>query len=615
MTRVGTLVVAMWLGLCAATDTAAAPQTRDAAASMPAPAQAGTARIAGRVTTAGTSPQPVRRAIITLTGAELPGGRTAISDADGRFLFERLPAGRFMLTGTKRAYLPGAYGATRPGRAGVPLQVSAGDQRVDADFTLAPGAAITGALRDPSGEPVAGIEVAAFRFPAPGAGNMLVAARSATTDDRGVYRLFGLMPGEYVVSSVVRIFTPASDLSAFSSAQIDEMIADLERRAAPGAPGTTGRTGFATKPAGTYAYAPVFYPGVPSPDGAAKVVVAIGEERTSVDFTIQLTRMATIEGELIDRGTPSTPLIINPIGVQLPPFTGSAPVFWSETTPTGRSFKYTNVLPGRYRITAQSQATGVAWARAEVEVAAADLTGLTLTMRPTLQMSGRMVFDGATVARPADLGTIGLRLASVHGSGTSTHGGYTRMGNAVIPPARVEPDGQFQIGGILPDSYRFLATVPGTTGWWLRSAIVNGVDVLDHPLDVSEASDLSNVVLTFSDRRTRLSGRITTTTGQPAPAYFIAVFPVDRALWRPQARRIQFARTATDGTWIIDGLPAGDYLLAALSDLTAEDLLDPAFLADLLPGAAKLAIAEGEKKTQDLQINPGLRARFDPGGR
>lgn len=82
------------------------------------------------------------------------------------------------------------------------------------------------------------------------------------------------------------------------------------------------------------------------------------------------------------------------------------------------------------------------------------MSGITLVMQPALRLTGRIVFDRATLAPPPDLRTVGVVLVSVHGAGTSTHAGYTRMGNARIPPARVEADGRFEIGGIIPDEYR-----------------------------------------------------------------------------------------------------------------------------------------------------------------
>jgi hypothetical protein len=192
-----------------------------------------------------------------------------------------------------------------------------------------------------------------------------------------------------------------------------------------------------------------------------------------------------------------------------------------------------------------------------------------------------------------------MRLTAATGSGAGAVG-YTRIGNASVPPARITIDWRFELGGLMPDVYRLTATVTDP-GWWLRSAVVNGVDILDRPLDAG-SGDLTDAVVTFSDRRTTLSGAIFTGDGEPAPAYFMAVFPADRDLWHPLSRRMHLARTGTDGRWIVEGLPAGDYLLAALSDADQTDLYDPAFLASLVPNAVPISIEEGDETVQDLQI-------------
>jgi len=248
----------------------------------------------------------------------------------------------------------------------------------------------------------------------------------------------------------------------------------------------------------------------------------------------------------------------------------------------------------------QATSPSVLWARGEVDITGADASGLELVMQPALRMSGRVVFDGATTTPPANLGTVRVSLTANNDFGSSA-AGTTRMGNFSVPAAVVQSDGRFEIGGIMPDLYK-LSNLPPPAGWTARQFIVNGRDILDVPLDVAAGPNITGAVLTFSDRHTVLSGTLVTGAGQRAPAYFIAVFPADRALWRPRARRIQSVRAGTDGRWIVRDLPAGDYLVAALADLDPDDLVDPAFLDKLTSFAAKVSLREGDDKTLDLRI-------------
>ena len=80
----------------------------------------------------------------------------------------------------------------------------------------------------------------------------------------------------------------------------------------------------------------------------------------------------------------------------------------------------------------------------------------------------------------------------------------------------------------------------------------------------------------------------------------IVLFPADRALWVSGSRRIVSAKPASDGRYKVAGLPAGEYYLCALTELDPNDLYDPAYLDQIVAGAFKLTLTEGEKKTQDL---------------
>lgn len=583
--RVASCVCALYLtgaGLLSASQT----RDRTPAAAVPT----GTATLSGRVVTTDADARPLSRVLVTLAGDDLPGGRALVTDADGAFVFERLPAGRFTVTGTKPAYLPGGYGVTRPGRSPIPVQLRAGESRAGVTFALTHGAAVSGTLHDANGEAASGIRVAALRVPLPGARPVLVVTTWATTDDRGVFRLYGLVPGDYYVSSMMASGSRVSDVTAFSTAQIDEALLALQR----GVPAPAMSN---TAPQGTYGAAPMFYPGTPALDSATRVTLAAGEERSGVDFTVRLVRMATIEGDVIDNGNPIEPLIINPTGFELPSLTGAAPTFSWQQTPAGRHFKYTNVVPGRYALTAQAQ-DGMSWAKTQIEVTGEDVRGITMVMQPGRRFSGRIVFDPGTTTIPNPT-MLEMRVLGPRGAYSSSVG-TTRMGQAVIPPAVIEADGRFVIRGLIPDAYRLTVTAP--SGWTLRSAIANGVDILDRPLEVGTA-DVTDALLTFTDKQTSLSGTITTAAGQPAPAYFIAIFPSDRSLWRPLARRIQSARAGTDGSWIVRGLPPGDYLIAAVLDLSPEDLADPTFLGEIAPAGVKVTLGEGEQKVQALRIS------------
>jgi hypothetical protein len=137
----------------------------------------------------------------------------------------------------------------------------------------------------------------------------------------------------------------------------------------------------------------------------------------------------------------------------------------------------------------------------------------------------------------------------------------------------------------------------------LKSAIVNGRDALDLPLDITLGRNIEGAVLTFTDRMADLSGAVLDGAGAPNGDLLIMLLPADRTYWEmPSSRRFRAPVTpGIDGRYLFTNLPAGDYLLVALADADGLDFSDRNILEQLAAGAIKITIAEGEKKTQDIR--------------
>ena len=165
----------------------------------------------------------------------------------------------------------------------------------------------------------------------------------------------------------------------------------------------------------------------------------------------------------------------------------------------------------------------------------------------------------------------------------------------------IDADGRFTLTGVTAGRYRLVVNVPAP--WIARSSIVGGQDTLDVPVDIR--SSVSGAVVTFTDRASELSGTIAGAGPGGAPDYTLILFPENRAQWVSPSRRIMTARTANDGTFSFRNVPPGEYRLAAVQDVEPGEWFDPAFLQRLLPSAMTVAIAEGEKKVQDIRLGGG----------
>jgi hypothetical protein len=205
-----------------------------------------------------------------------------------------------------------------------------------------------------------------------------------------------------------------------------------------------------------------------------------------------------------------------------------------------------------------------------------------------------MVFDGAAPP-PQDVSGIQFRLVP--------RGAAGNLG-ASPPGGQVDQQGNFRFSDVTPDSYRLLPIGSGASrmsGWWRKSAEALGVDLFDAPLDVKPGLGTIALTIRYTDRPTEIGGTLQDATGRPASDYFIVVFSTNRTLWGPQTRRVQATRPDTGGGYTVH-LPAGEYFIAALTDYEPGDSNDPAFLEQLIPGAIKIMVADGEKKRQDFKI-------------
>jgi hypothetical protein len=254
----------------------------------------------------------------------------------------------------------------------------------------------------------------------------------------------------------------------------------------------------------------------------------------------------------------------------------------------------------------------VLWAAADVSVGGQPLPDIVLNLQPGMTVSGQVRFEGAAQP-PADLTAVRVSLTG-RGPQAFEIGG--------IPPTQADASGRFSIPGVSPGRYSLTATMaaggggrggrggaaaaPGAAGpWTLQSAMYNGQDLLDFPVDIAPNQSLQNVTLIYTDKVQELTGTIQDTSGRPTSDFTIIVFPSDPRFWMPQARRITATRPGTDGRFTFRGLPAGDYRLTAVTDVEPGEWYDPAFLNQLGSVSIPISLTEGQRKVQDIRLAGG----------
>ena len=138
----------------------------------------------------------------------------------------------------------------------------------------------------------------------------------------------------------------------------------------------------------------------------------------------------------------------------------------------------------------------------------------------------------------------------------------------------------------------------------LASIRVGGVDASDQAVTLG-ATDVTDVVVTFTDKSIALAGTVRPTSpGTDADATVMA-FPADTRAWLASGmspRRFATAVTAASGAYQLRiGIP-GDYLVIAIPPEIVPDL-DPDLLTRLAASATRVSFAAGENKTLPLTVS------------
>jgi uncharacterized protein (DUF2141 family) len=595
--------------------------------------------LAGNVVSADTG-QPVRRARVTAAGGTPRAVRAVQTDDQGAFRIAGLPPGEYRLLVTKDGYLESIFGQKVPGsdEPGTPIHLIAGQGVSRISLPLARGGVLTGTILDDTREPAIGVSVRVYRRVWRSGERAFQSAGTAMTDDRGVYRISALRPGDYLVSvtpggievgDVVRVGMAYRDVVATlqsTGSANSEFQTTRPGRDEPAQSPDTPATGFAA----------VYYPNTTRAAEALSVPVAAGEERAGVDLRLRALMLVPLSGNVIGPDGPAAGAMVQLVDHAQVPGSG---VRTAHAGVDGR-FSFGAVPAGQYSLIAratprgarpleasareaaeflaaasddlsrrsgeaakaEAQAASIAaalagaaqlWATADVLADAGKPSHIQMVLQPGLSISGRVVFEGAS-SPPASLTRMSLTVTPV---------GLPRMTSdaQAAPPAAVDASGRFTIRGVLPGRYTIAVAGGAPDGFVLRSAMFDGRDVLDIPFEIGPQDQPAAGIVTFTTRVSQLGGVVLDASGQPAFGVTVIVFPDDERLWTPVTRRIQAWRSASEGRYIFRNLPPGDYRLAVVADVEPGQWFDPAFLRSL-SGFVSVRIAEGGTHTQELRV-------------
>src|SRR6187401_2799048 len=244
----------------------------------------GTATLSGIIVAANEARPPVRRATVTLTRNIPEDVRVTATDEDGRYTFAQLPAGSYTLSATQGPYLPMNFGAPLPGMPGSPVVLREGQVLAVTPIALTRGGVIAGRLSDRTGQPAADVSIEAVQVISLGGQlRQRTSARGTRvlTNSHGEYRIFGLPPGDFVVTARGNSTAVKDSASAAEFAWVTQQL------------------GTAPPSARSFVNAPTVFPGATSEASASVIRLAPGEERVGVDFAIQSVPVANVSGTVM----------------------------------------------------------------------------------------------------------------------------------------------------------------------------------------------------------------------------------------------------------------------------------------------------------------------------
>jgi protocatechuate 3,4-dioxygenase beta subunit len=473
--------------------------------------------------------EPLRKASVSLT-TRGRGGRplVASTDASGKFTLTNVAPGEYRLVGSRNGFVRQEYGARQPGRSGAALTVNKAQNVTQANIALTPHGVITGRIVDEENEPVQGVQVQAMRTGYAQGRKQLISNGGASTDDRGIYRIYSLAPGKYFISATAR----------------------------------GGRMGMVQERQGTTeAYASTYYPGTSDPATAAPIDVGPGAEVPGVDIRLMKTATVTVKGKI--SGLAAAGDRARAMAVLVPRDGSSFNMFDRRPGTVDRQggFEIRSVPPGSYTLLAmQFGQTTRASAQMPLQVGNSDVDGVSLTLVPAATLAGAVRTETAGV----DLSAVRVTLRPVENSfGGPGPGGPN-------DPSEHGKDGTFALKNVTTGVYT--VNVSGLpAGHYVRSIRYGQEDALAR-LDLTQGI-AGSLDIRLSPEAAALSGSVINDKQQPAAQVSVVIAPDASRKQFPHLYRL----TTTDdtGAFSVTGLAPGDYLVYAFETIETGAHQDP----------------------------------------
>ena len=226
----------------------------------------------------------------------------------------------------------------------------------------------------------------------------------------------------------------------------------------------------------------------------------------------------------------------------------------------------------------------------QISVDGSDVTDVMLVLQSGATIEGRLVLETGAQKLPFTLSRVRVTASTVDDapcSSTPRHGSPMTL--------------RFELVNV-SNGRRLLRTRNVPPGWMLKAVYLDGQDVIDTPLDFGGVARIDDVQLVLTDQITRLTGSGRDPQDAPLKEFTVGAFPADDRHWQPQSRYVKAARPDQNASYQIEGLPRGNYLLAAVDVVQEGEWFDPSFLRQLRDEAVRVWLNEVTSTELDLTL-------------
>jgi hypothetical protein len=474
-----------------------------------------TGSVSGHVTVKGKGKAGIVVGVLGDFGARGAPMPKATTDQDGNYRINDLAAGTYQIAPVAPAYVGGEINSF--GQRGKVLILSEGENAEGIDFSLVRGGVITGKVSMSDGRPVVEERITiatADQTERRGPGSQI--GPSFQTDDRGVYRMYGLAPGRYKVS------IGQSQDSYFTSTR-------------PGRP----------------TYERVFYPDVTTPDEARIVELSEGTEATNIDITVGQSITGFAAAGVVMNGEDSQPIANMRFGLRRIVDERSS-YFVNTMAFSNRlgEFRIEGLTPGKYAAFIMAQPNSeLRGDPISFEIVDHDVSGLMFRTSMGGSISGTIVLEGNHDK------AVQSRLAQMHVQAyvrsETPDSGYVKVSS-------INPHGSFRIGGLQAGVAQFQLTAQDrrqVNGYVISRVERDGV-VSPRGFEIKSEEQISGLKIFVIYGSGIVRGTIKIENG---------ILPTEARLMvrlvKPEQASPMGSSVDARGRFALEGIPAGTYEL------------------------------------------------------